>query len=155
VTVNLSTSDGGAVPPSTTVCLGSTCQLADQFRIAADGETAFTFALSAGSYPLTVRNAAPYAELTSTVTVSPGEATTVPLVLTLAPTPTPQPTQPAGSTPTPIVPTATAGPITNLPNTGGTDVPSSSQWGTGFAAGTLALMLLLTGLVLRRRRGIR
>jgi hypothetical protein len=152
---SLSTEDGGEVPPSATICLGILCQTADQFRVAADAGALFTFSVPSGSYALTVHDAVPYADLATTISVADGETLTVPLVLTLAPTPTPGPMEPISPTAAAVSPTASAAPITNLPNTGGPSGASGDPWNTALAALGLALVLLLSSLILRKRRGLR
>jgi hypothetical protein len=169
VIVSLSTEDGGSVPSGTTVCLGEDCRQADgnavmlsgaQALQAANGVT-FTFEISAGTYPLTVRDAAPYGDVATTVTVEANASITVPLTLVLAgTTPTPSTTAtatPGGTiTPTPKADaTSTAVPVTGLPNTGASLDSSNGLWRTAGLAGGLALLLLLAGLVMQRHNGTR
>lgn len=155
VIVSVSTEDGGALPPSTTVCLGAICQQADKNAsisaaraLLAVGDTTFTFTIAPGTYPLTVRDAAPYGDIATTVTVEANASITVPLTLarTVVPTSTP-----GGSpSPTPQA-TGTDAPITNLPNTGASSASGGELWRTLWLAGGVALLFLLTGVVLRRR----
>lgn len=145
--VELSTADGNALPGSTTVCLDSICQRDDQFRTASIDGAAFVFTAAPGNYSLTVRNAAPYTDLATTVTVLRGEAVTVPITLTRSATPTPGATETAAPKPT-----DQALPITDLPNTGGSGAADDSTWNTALTGIGFALMLLVCALLMRRRR---
>jgi len=112
---------------------------------------------SPGTYSLTVRDAEPYSDLATTVTLEANTAITVPLILALAAlTPTPATTAmatPGGpTTPTPKPgATSTAAPVTDLPNTGASDASSDGLWRAAGAPAGLALLFLLAGLLLQRR----
>jgi len=143
--ITLVTADGGAIPDTTRVCVGDACQtFGADFAAAAVTGSALTFPLDPGTYPVTVTNAAPYADASGEITVRAGETATLTLemVAPAAPTNTPSatPTPTATSTRTLAPPTATVtpttapmAPVTTLPNTG-----------AGPHATSPALLLLLT-----------
>lgn len=161
VIVNVSTEDGGTLPPSTTVCLDDSCRQADNNATMNSGARAlqamsavsFTFTIAPGTYPLTVRDATPYGDIATSVTVEANSSITVPLTLARSEV-TPTPVTTTTPTPKPDA-TSTAAPITNLPNTGASITSNDGVWRTAGVAGGLALLFLLAGLVMQRRNATR
>jgi MYXO-CTERM domain-containing protein len=171
VTISLTTSDGGPVPADALVCVGDICATAGAgiSAAAADAGTTVTLAaIPAGTHPLTVTHAAPYADVASEVTIVPGETVTASIVLqriieptatrgsgAATPIATGVPTQPGGG---PSQPTGPSAPVAGsaggvavkaLPNTGsGQD---SSVPGVSIMLAAVVILMLAGAAAWRRR----
>ena len=149
--VILTTSDGGDVPDTTQVCVGTVCQTVGAgASAAAVSPTTLTFSdLAPGTYPVTVTNDAPYADAASTVTVTAGETAQITITLEAAAAPTTIATRPGNATPVTtvtVVPTqGTGGGVvvpTSPPTSGGGVAPSKPNASSG---GTTVKALPNTG----------
>ncbi|MGB3307634.1 MAG: hypothetical protein WBA63_15720 [Thermomicrobiales bacterium] len=169
-TVNLTvtTSDGGAIPTGTIITIGGVSYVVSDLGevSAADAASGTVFVFTdvpAGMQPITVTNAAPYADATGEVEVEAGSTVDAAIVLqrTVEPSPTVTPSPTVSPTSAPAEPTATAQPtqapaqptavphkpggkstISALPNTG---QGTATQDGMNTALLALAAALLLAG----------
>jgi hypothetical protein len=164
--VTLVTSDGGDVPDTTQVCVGSACQTVGAgASAAAVSPKTLTFSdLAPGTYPVTVTNDAPYADAASTVTVTAGETARITITLEAVAAPTTVATEPGNATPVTTVtvmptqgsgggvvvptnaPSNSGGGVTpSKPNApaGGTTVKALPNTGTGQGGSSTSLVLLL------------
>jgi len=151
----LVTSDGGDVPDDATVCVADVCLSPGDVTGGSVGAAAVSGVavpfdgLAAGTYPVSVTNAAPYGDATGSVTVPEagyGEVTITLAIAqeTLVPTeiPTDVPTEPVATEPgaaTPIATTTTEptapSPTEPGPGPAPTDPPTNGGGGGGASAG--------------------
>jgi hypothetical protein len=128
--VTLSTSDGGPVPAGSIVCVGDVCKTVGAAISSAAADVSpvtLTFAdLEPGTYPVTVTNAAPYADANEHMTVSGGETTRLSIVLEAASAPTTMPTEPGNATP---ITTVTVVPTHGSGGSGASSKPESPAGG--------------------------
>jgi LPXTG-motif cell wall-anchored protein len=171
VSLTLTTADGGDVPDSTQVCVGSVCQtVGASVSSAAVSPTTLTFTnLDPGTYAVTVTNDAPYANAASTVTVTAGETAQITITLEAVAAPTTVVTEPGNATPITSVtivptqgsgggggvvptspPTSGGGGVTpSRPNaaTGGTTVKALPNTGSGQGGSSTSLIMLLLAML--------